>query len=288
MSHRVNQPFQYLLADSDSVELLFGDVQLMRYVFRPGTPGDESPRPYAHPVRSFAGEVLTNFRPNDHRWHHGLSFTVCSVSGCNFWGGPSYTKDGGYRWGGNHGVQVHTEWREMTPQRIAHALEWRAGVEGEVLLKEERAMEFDIKSEAAWSLRWITSLKNVTSRVLELGQYHSSHGLAGSHYTGLQFRGARDLLDDHGDVAIGIACEGGLEGEAAVHGAAGRWMEWRCQKDATQRRITIRFENNTGPVHWFVRRSNPLAAVPFHFDRDLPLAPGDSLEIDCTITFTDT
>jgi hypothetical protein len=284
----VNKPLQHLLADSESVALRLGDVQLLRYVFRHDTNGEESPRPYAHPVRSLAGEVLTNFRPNDHRWHHGLGFTICSVSGCNFWGGPAYTKNGGYQWGGNHGVQLHTEWRELSPHRIAHALDWRAGAEGELLLQEERAIDFEILSPSAWSLRWIACLKNVTSRVLELGQYQSSHGLAGSHYTGLQFRGARDLLDDHGDASIGIACEGGLDGEAAVHGAPARWMEWRCQKDTTQRRVTIRFENNTGPVHWFVRRDNPLAAVPFHFDRDLQLAPDDTLEVDCTITFTDT
>ena len=283
----MSEPLQHLVSDSTSVELLHGDVQLMRYVFRPETLADESPRPYAHPVRSLAGEVLTNFRPNDHRWHHGLSFTINSVSGHNFWGGGTYRKADGYQMRADHGVQLHTEWRELGPHRIAHSLDWRAGTAGEILLREERAIQFEIRPPA-WSLRWTASLTNVTSRVLELGQYHSNQGLAGSHYTGLQFRGARDLLDDHRDASIGIACEGGLEGEAAVHGAAGRWMEWRCQKDTTQRRVTIRFENHTGPVHWFVRRNNPLAAIPFQYDRDFQLAPGATLAIDCSITLTDT
>jgi len=50
----MSEPLQHLVSDSTSVELLHGDVQLMRYVFRPETLADESPRPYAHPVRSLA------------------------------------------------------------------------------------------------------------------------------------------------------------------------------------------------------------------------------------------
>lgn len=282
----MSAPLQHLLPESGAFELVHGEVQLFRYVYGPETLSDESPRPYAHPVRSLAGEALTNFRPNDHRWHHGLSFTICSVSGVNFWGGPTYRKSDGYQWRADHGAQLHTEWREFNPNRLAHALEWRAGSGGGVLLHEERALVFHV-APPAWSIRWTSSLRNVTPRVLELGNYRSSEGLAGSHYTGLQFRGARDLLDDHGDASIGVSCEGGLEGEAAVHGAAARWMEWRCQKDTTQRRVAVRFENHTGPVHWFVRRKNPLAAVPFHFDRNVSLAPGAALAIDCSITITD-
>jgi hypothetical protein len=120
-----------------------------------------------------------------------------------------------------------------------------------------------------------------------LGQYHSHEGLTGSHYSGLQFRGARDLLDEHGDAAIGIFAEGDRVGEAAVHGAASSWMEWRGQKDVSQRRVNLRFTNNTGPLHWFVRRGNPLAALPFQYERDLPLAPGAAFTIDHTLTFTD-
>jgi hypothetical protein len=138
-----------------------------------------------------------------------------------------------------------------------------------------------------WSLRWTAKLKNVTGRTLELGNYHSNQGLAGSHYSGLQFRGTRDLLDDHGDPEVGIFADNGLSGEAAVHGAAARWMEWRGQKDTSLRRVVVRFESHTGAFHCFVRRHNPLAALPFQYERDLPLAAGATLEIDHTLTFTD-
>lgn len=283
MSHTL----QFRLAGDSAVELRHGDTLLLRYVFRPDTPSDEAPRPYAHPVCSLAGEVLTNFRPNDHRWHHGLSFTINFLSGHNFWGGGTYQKADGYQMRGDHGVQHHTAWLEMAPHRFAHTLDWRVGATGELLLQEERALAFAVVSPQAWTLRWTATLKNVSGRTLELGQCHSNKGLTGSHYTGLQFRGARELLDDHGDAAIGIFSEGGLEGEKAVHGAAGRWMEWRGQKDTSLRRVTIRFASNTGPLHCFVRRNLPLAALPFQYEQDLQLAAGATLAVDHTLTFTD-
>lgn len=282
-------PALILVEDGDrAVEIhRAGGGLLLRYVYRPDTAPDESPRPYAHPVNTLAGELLTNFRPNDHRWHHGLSFTINCLSGHNFWGGGTYWKADGYQMRGDHGGQQHTAWREKNASRLAHALDWRVGATGELLLQEERALAFAVVSPQVWTLRWTATLKNVTGRTLQLGQYHSHAGLAGSHYTGLQFRGARELLDDHLDDTIGIFAEGGLSGEKAVHGAAAAWMEWRGQKDTSLRRVTIRFTNNSGPLHWFVRRNNPLAALPFQYEHDLPLAPGATLAVDHTLTFTD-
>ena len=264
-----------------------GGGLLLRYVYRPDTALDESARPYAHPVNTLAGEGLTNFRPNDHRWHHGLNFTICCLSGHNFWGGGTYRKADGYQMRADHGTQQHTGWMEQGADHLAHTLDWRVGAAGELLLQEQRRLTFALLSPLAWSLRWTATLKNVAGRTLELGQYHSNQGLAGSHYSGLQFRGARELLDDHMDPAIGIFAEGDRSGEAAVHGAPARWMEWRGQKDTTLRRVAVRFESHTGPFHCFVRRNYPLAALPFQYERDLPLAAGATLKVDHTLTFTD-
>jgi len=278
-----------LVSDDDrAVEIhRRGGGLLCRYVFRPDTALDESTRPYAHPVCTLAGEVLTNFRPNDHRWHHGLNFTINCLDGYNFWGGATYRQADGYQMRDDHGTQHHVAWLEQGANYLAHTLEWRIGGTGGVLLQERRALTFTLLSSAAWALRWESTLTNVSGRSLALGQYQSAHGLVGSHYSGLQFRGTRDLLDDHGDASIGIFAEGGLSGEAAVHGAAGHWMEWRGQKDQSQRRVAIRFASSPGSVHWFVRRHNPLAALPFQYEHDLVLAPGATLAVDHTLTFTD-
>jgi hypothetical protein len=138
---------------------------------------------------------------------------------------------------------------------------------------------------ATWSLRWRSHLFNVSGRALTLGNPHSHGGMVGSHYNGLQFRGARELLDDHLDPTIKLVAEGGLEGVTAVHGASARWMAWHGQLDGSLRRVRLRFENNTGPLTWFVRRNYPLAAFPLQAESDLVLAPGAELLADHTLTF---
>jgi hypothetical protein len=259
---------------------------LLHYVTRPETPANEAPRPYAHPVCSLSGEVLSNFRPSDHPWHHGLSLTINSLDGWNFWGGPTYRKGSGYQPDANHGLQRHVRWEQIEPDCVVEQIEWIGG--NEKLLEEERRLTARLESDQAWSLRWQSRLRNVTARPLVCANYHSAEGLAGSHYTGLQFRGARELLDDHGDRSITLLNSDGRAGENEVHGAAANWMEWRTQKDGSLRRVTIRFSNAGEPLHWFVRRHNPLAAFPFHYQRNFELPPAGVLELDHTLTFSDT
>ena len=271
---------------SDASVLLTPDgATLMRYVFAPTTSADEAPRPFAHPVRTLAGEELTNFRPNDHPWHHALSFTIGRLGEWNFWGGPSYRRADGYRARGDQGRQRHVAWLPAAEGELAHEIEWLAG--DAVLLREQRRLTARLESSQAWSLRWQSEFTNVSGRALACGNYHSAEGLVGSHYTGLQFRGARDLLDDHGDATLGVFGPDGRAGEAAVHGVAAPWMEWRGQKDTSLRRVTVRFENIGAPLAWFVRRNNPLAAFAFQFDRDLPLLPGAGFRVEHRLVFTD-
>ncbi len=276
-----------LVRDGDTaVEWRAGATLLLRYVHRPDTPLGEATRPYAHPVCSRAGEVLTNFRPNDHPWHHALSFTIDNISGLNFWGGPTFRPADGYQWRDNHGTQHHVEWRELSATHAVETVEWRSGAAGEVLLSEVRRLTPELRDAQTWTLRWQTELHNVSGRALELANYHSGDGLVGSHYTGLQLRGARALLDEHGDKQIGLRSAAG-EDERSVHGQPSSWMEWHGQMDTTLRRVAIRFENPAGPLHWFVRRHNPLAAFAFQFDRNVVLAPGATLALDHRLTFTD-
>jgi hypothetical protein len=257
---------------------------LWHYVYAPETPANESPRPYAHPLYTLAGDPLTNFRPNDHPWHHGLSLTLANVSGVNFWGGPTHAAADGYQWRGDHGAQTHHLWSTLSAGLLEQEVHWYDLKTVSVLLQERRRMSTTLLDNG-WSLRWTSDLLNVSGRELTLGNYHALGGLAGSHYTGLQFRGARDLLDEHGDASVGIQAEGGLSGEAAVHGVESTWMEWHCQHDTSLRRTRIRFENLGGPLPWFVRRGNPLAAFAFHREQPRLLAAGDILKLDHRLTF---
>jgi len=274
--------------DGHAVSVFAGEQLLCRYVYAPGTARTESPRPYFHPVNSLAGDTLSNFRPNDHPWHHGLSFTLTNVSGWNFWGGPTCRREDGYKLRDDHGQQRHVAWTRLEAAggtaTLAHTLEWRTP--SELMFREERVMTLTLDpAGSAWTIRWRTQLTNVSGRELSLGNPCSFGGLAGSHYTGLQFRGARALLDDHGDATIKIVAEGGLEGEKTVHGASARWMEWHAQLDGSLRRVTLRFENHAGPLRWFVRRGYPLAAFPVQVDQNLALAAGANLAVDQSLTF---
>jgi hypothetical protein len=62
-------------------------------------------------------------------------------------------------------------------------------------------------------------------------------------------------------------------------------MEWHGQLDGSLTRVRLRFENNRGPLPWFVRRNYPLAAFPLQFDQNLELAAGAELVADHTLTF---
>ena len=275
-----------LHAPGRHVEIVTAEGALLwRYVYMPDTPVNEARRPYAHPVCSLTGDVLTNFRPNDHPWHHGLSLTLTRVGGVNFWGGPSYRAADGYQWRDDHGVQLHRSWESLRAERLEETLDWCEAKSDAVILHERRTMETSV-IDRAWTLGWSSEVVNRSERALTLANYHSLGGLADSHYTGLQFRGARDLLDEHGDATIGITAEGGLAGETAVHGTAAHWMEWACQHDGSLRRTRIRFENPGGPLPWFVRTKNPIAAFAFHRDRNQSLAPGATLRLDHRLTFT--
>ncbi len=39
----------------------------------------EAPKPYLHPVRTLSGGLVTDYRPNDHRWHKGLASCTASA-----------------------------------------------------------------------------------------------------------------------------------------------------------------------------------------------------------------
>ena len=277
--------------EGNFVDVIVGDRLLCRYTYVSKAELKESPRPFFHPVNSLEGDTLTNFRPNDHPWHHGLSFTLTNVSGANFWGGPTCQRDDGYKFRDDHGVQQHVAWTKLeaagSTATLAHSLEWKRGARTYFIEQRSIAIAVDV-AKNRWSLRWRAQLENVSGGELSLGNPHSFGGLAGSHYTGLAFRGARELLDDHMDPRIKIVAEGGLEGDKSVHGAAARWMEWHGQLDESLHRVTLRFENNSGPLRWFVRRGYPLAAFPVQFDQNLALAANATLEIDHTLTFSAT
>jgi len=63
-----------------SIGLADGDKVIWQFNY-----GKETSKPYFHPVALIDGTVLTQDRPADHPWHHGLWFSWKYINGVNFW-----------------------------------------------------------------------------------------------------------------------------------------------------------------------------------------------------------
>ncbi len=210
---------------------------------------------------------------------------LTSVDEINFWGGPSHRAEDGYQWRQDHGCQRHVAWTDRTPDRMVEQLDWLNPQNNDALiLREERELLTQVDREG-WSLEWISRLTNPHDRDLTCHNYHSLGGLDGSHYTGLQFRGARGLLDEHGDASIGLRGEGGTSELSALHGRVASALEWHVQADTSLRRGVIKFESPQAPIPWFVRPENPLVAFASHRDQPLILPAGTTSEFHHRIHF---
>ncbi|WP_435861296.1 PmoA family protein [Streptomyces tauricus] len=262
-------------------------VELFSYVYGPEAPW-EAPKPYLHPLRTLAGNVVTDYRPNDHRWHKGLQMTASHLSGANLWGGNTYVHGEGYlelpeRVGSMRHVafdQVEADGTGSGGAVIAERLTWHP-YDGSLWAEEERRVEVrDVDpASGSWALTWTTSVTNRRDEPLRFGS-PTTAGREMAGYTGLFWRGPRGFRDGR---IIGPDAEGpGLMGRQAP------WLAYSAEHDVADGHATLVFahapendhtgEGGAHPAHWFVR-NEPFAAVApsFAFFDELELAPGDTL-----------
>ena len=227
-------------------------VELFRYVYRPDMPPFEGPKPYLHPVRTLAGDVVTGYRPHDHRWHKGIQLTASHVSGQNFWGGGSYVRGQGYVDLPNVGVMRHKEFAEVAAGRIAERLTWHTQA-GEHWVDEFRTLTVRDVEDDSWALEFATSLTNVRGEALTFGS-PTTNGRPAAGYSGLFWRGPRAFTDGR------ITAADGQSGPEMM-GRPARWLAYSATHDEVDRSSTLLFFDD--PDHsgeWFVR-STPFAAV---------------------------
>lgn len=258
--------------DDEVLVVSVGDVELFTYVHRPSTPAFEGPKPYLHPVRTLAGDVVTAFRPHDHRWHKGVQMTATDVSGENFWGGVTYVRDQGYVALPNVGTMRHDEFT-ATDAGFDETLSWFTEA-GENWVRETRSLTVRDVEDDAWTLEFASVLTNLRSEPLVFGS-PTTNGRELAGYTGFFWRGPRSFTE--GTV---IAADGGSGQE--MMGKAARWLAFVGQHDEVERSSTMLFidhpENKN--THWFVR-STPFAAVnpSFAFFDTVEVPPGESLTL---------
>ncbi|GGU28481.1 PmoA family protein [Lentzea flava] len=260
--------------DDEVLVVSVGDVELFTYVHRPSTPAFEGPKPYLHPVRTLAGDVVTAFRPHDHRWHKGVQMTATDVSGENFWGGVTYVRDQGYVALPNVGTMRHEEFTIAEDDlRIDELLSWFTEA-GQHWVDERRSFTVRDVEDDAWTLEFATTLTNLRKEPLVFGS-PTTNGRELAGYTGFFWRGPRSFTD--GTV---IAADGGSGQE--MMGKAARWLAFVGQHDEVDRASTLLFLDHPDNknTHWFVR-STPFAAVnpSFAFFDTVEVASGESLTL---------
>lgn len=273
--------------DGRSIAGFWAGRSVFRYIYRPDVPASESPKPYFHPLCSLDGATLTDFQPDDHPWHHGLSMTLTLVDDHNFWGGPTYRREDGYRDRSNQGRQDHAGWvRQMHSRHfiaLEQALDWRTAA-GQGLLSEARAMTFDFSdADAGWyTLSFASRLSNVSGRPLRLDTYASASGLTGSPYTGLQFRGRRGFLDRQNGFTPRIFAGDQIRDEAEIHAERWPWMAITGKLAQDPESTLIFCDDPRNPRHpnvFFLRPDNAQVAFSFVGDRSVTLRAGEDLEL---------
>ncbi|MEU9975130.1 PmoA family protein [Streptomyces sp. NPDC051014] len=259
-------------------------VRLFVYVYRPEAAW-EAPKPYLHPVRTLSGNVVTDYRPHDHRWHKGLSLTASHLSGANLWGGNSYVHGEGYLVLPERvGSMRHAGFDELSAEdgrlTVAERLTWHP-YDGTLWARERRRIEVqDVDLESGvWTLTWSSAVTNVRDQPLRFGS-PTTEGRERAGYTGLFWRGPRAFRDGR---IIGPDGEG-----PELMGSQSSWLALSGEHDGADGHATVVFEHapendqsgaaGTHPAHWFVR-NDPFAGIApsWAFHDELELAPGDTL-----------
>ncbi|MEV0716548.1 PmoA family protein [Asanoa sp. NPDC050611] len=233
-------------------ELTVEGVAVASYVVSPEVDVVQGPRPYLHPVRTLGGVTVTDFAPDDHTWHLGVSVAMQDVAGTNLWGGRTYVRDRGYTWLDDHGAIVHTAWTGD----LRHRMEWR-DKDGGVLLTEERRLAAT-KATLGWELSVDFTL--TADRPVTLGSPATNGRPDKAGYGGFFWRAAP------GETRVFTV---DAAGEENVNGSAAPWLALTGPGP-----YTLVFRGLAGDDRWFVRTGiYPGVCAALAFDRPLAVTP---------------
>lgn len=115
--------------------------------------GKETSKPYFHPLSLPDGTVLTQDRPDDHPWHHGLWFTWKYINGVNFWEEDRKT---GKSIGTTNWNDVRVQTRDDHTATITMSLAYNHPGQ-KPILKEKRTMHmFPPNEDGTYCIDWVS------------------------------------------------------------------------------------------------------------------------------------
>ncbi|GAB3604970.1 PmoA family protein [Conyzicola nivalis] len=274
---------KYALDDRSDGSLVvsIGEVPVLTYVYRSGVAQLESPRPYFHPLTTLGGETVTQARPADHVWHHGLSWALPNVAAPggathNFWGGPTFVRGDGYVQLPNNGTVTHRGFTALFAGddgvEIEEMLQWTAQ-DGALLFTEKRRLTVRA-SDDSWSLLFETVMRNASGETLSIGS-PGTEGRENAGYGGLFWRGPQSM--EGGEVLA--------EGDGGM-GSRGAWMAYSAEAATVV--MTDRAQNPRHPTPWFARSDEyaGLCPAPF-FTEPLDAPAGAKVRFGYTVVIAD-
>ncbi len=263
---------------TDACTILYRGRLLLRYTATSTAPREESPKSYFHPLHTLAGKLVTDFRPADHPWHHGVAFAPTYVNEETFWGGPSFTTQAcDYEKLHNHGRQEHLGWEitESKPDSIAwtQRLAWLDRAD-HALMEEERRVRVELlpSSDDRWRLSLEFVLRNRTDRELVLAS-PVCRGRPEGGYFGLMWRGAPSF-------AQGRVFTSDSVDSANLMGERAPWLAYVSPSAEASLLFLDHPENPCHPTPWFVRCGDqPIVSYSLAYHEPWIIAPGAELHL---------
>ncbi|WP_166866865.1 DUF6807 family protein [Salinibacterium sp. ZJ70] len=273
----------------DERELLLDGAPVAYFGLGHGIGPIDTPKPFIHPLRTPAGVTVTGFAPEDHTWHHGLSFAFPRVDAHNLWGGGTYfSPEEGYRVVEDQGRIDHRAWTSESAggsrASLAEDVRWD-GHEGQPLLDEQRTWTFsaaEVGGEAALVIDFATTLTSATGADVAL-QTPAQRGRPDGGYGGLWLRLSEDfraaVIDGDG---VDLTESGGESRTMIVHGVTADGDEVTLglafgeEPTAGHRRWLHRFEpfSAIGWAHAYIDGLTVPADGELRFEHRLVVADG--------------
>lgn len=272
----------------DRLRIRVDELVLAEYVHRPADAQLESPRPYFDPVRTLGGELVSLFRPHDHVWHKGISWSLPVVGDENFWGGPTFVRGEGYVQLPNNGEQRHVSFETTDAAApgtagVVEMLDWVTEA-GEAIFDEQRTIAASVIADDAWLLVFETRMRNVSVREIAIGS-PTTRGRENAGYGGLFWRGPRSFTG-------GRVLAPGVTGGDELRGIRAPWMGFSGRHDGGGGASTVVVVDDPGnlqhPPRWFARTEEfaCLCPAPF-FSEEHTVSPGATLALRYGVVIAD-